>query len=431
MIYTETDVLQYVRENDVKFVKLQFSDIFGFQKNISINSSELDRAFSKGFSIDASYHYGLLGCEENLLLMPDASTLSILPWRPHQGGVARLLCEVKNPDGSDFIANSRAILNKAVSAAKKKGITFKIKTSCEFYLFKNDDEGNPTKISHDNAGFMDVAPLDRGENIRREICLALEQMDFSPESSCHEAGPGHNEIDFQYASPLSAADNFITFKSVVKNISDLNGLYATFMPKPFDDKPGSGLHIGIKLYKNGKNIFNVYQPKSDSIQENIIAGILNRIKEMTLFASTTVNSYKRFGKFNVPKYISWSTKNTAQLLKVSVAADKSAKIILRSPDCACNPYIVLALIIYACLEGIENKERLESFEGGCDENSLEMMPENIIEAAQIAGNSDFINKYINHEIIEAYFNAANEQQQKYDLAADKNEFETENYFLRL
>ena len=431
MIYTETDVLQYVRENDVKFVKLQFSDIFGFQKNISINSSELARAFSRGFSIDASYQYGLLGCEDNLLLMPDASTLSILPWRPHQGGVARLLCDVKNSDGSDFTANSRTILNKAVKAAKKKGITFKIKTSCEFYLFKNDDEGNPTKIPQDNAGYMDVAPIDRGENIRREISLALEQMDFSPESSSHEAGPGHNEIDFQYASPLSAADNFITFKSVVKNISDLNGLYATFMPKPFDDKPGSGLHIGIKLYKNGKNIFNVYQPEKDTLQENIIAGILNRVRDMTLFASPTVNSYKRFGKFNVPRYISWSTKNTAQLLRVPVASDGSAKLVLRSPDCACNPYIVLALIIYACLEGIENKERLKSFTDGSGEKALQTIPESIVQAAKTAQNSDFIKKYIDDEIVEIYSKTAKEQYDKYEGAADKGVFETENYFFRL
>ncbi|MCC8192646.1 MAG: glutamine synthetase family protein [Ruminococcus sp.] len=424
MIYTQTDVLQYVRENDVKFVKLQFSDIFGFQKNISINSSELYDAFSKGFSLDAFYQRGLLNCEKNLLLIPDASTLSILPWRPHQGGVARLLCDVRTLDGNDYIANSRTILNKAVKAAKQKGITFKIKTSCEFYLFKNDDDGNPTKIPQDNAGYMDAAPMDRGENIRREICLALEQMDFSPESSSHEAGPGHNEIDFQYASPLSAADNFITFKSAVKNISDINGLYATFMPKPFDDKPGSGLHIGIKLYKDKKNIFEVYQPEEDKLQENIIAGILNRISDMALFASPTVNSYKRFGKFNVSKDISWSNNNTAELLRVPVAADKSAKLILRSPDCACNPYIVLALIIYACLEGIENDERLSAA-------SSKQIPENVVKAAEVASDSDFIKKYMDDEITKAYSEIAKEQYFKYENAEDKAAFETENYFLTL
>lgn len=427
MIYTETDVLQYVRENDVKFVKLQFSDIFGFQKNLSINSSELARAFSRGFSIDASHQYGLLEWEDSLILMPDASTLSILPWRPHQGGVARLLCDVKNSDGSDFTANSRTILNKAVEAAKKKGITFKIKTSCEFYLFKNDDEGNPTKVPYDNGGYMDVAPLDRGENIRREICLALEQMDFSPESSSHEAGPGHNEIDFQYASPLSAADNFITFKSVVKNISDINGLYATFMPKPFDDKPGSGLHIGIKIYKNGKNVFGVYQPK-DRLQQNVIAGILNRVRDMALFSSPTVNSYKRFGKFNIPKSISWSAKNAAQLLRVPIASDGSAKIVLRSPDCACNPYIVLALIIYACIEGIENNEQLDGFD---DEKDLQTVPESVVQAAKTALSSDFIRKYVDDRIVDIYSKAANDQYDKYECAADKNAFETENYFLKL
>lgn len=438
MIYTETDVLQYVEENDVKFVKLQFSDVFGFQRNISLNSSELAKAFAEGFSIDASYQRGLLCPEDDILLMPDASTLSILPWRPHHGGVARLICDIKNADKSRFAACSRDILKKAVDYASKKGITFEFQTSCEFYLFKCDDEGNPTKIPHDNAGYMDAAPRDRGENIRREICLALEQMDFSPDSSRHEGGPGHNEIDFQFAPPLKAADNFITFKSVVKNISDRNGLYATFMPKPFDDKQGSGLHISIKAYKDRSNIFKSFAPEKNRLQANIIAGILNRIKDMTVFANPTVNSYKRFGAFKVPKYISWSTKNLAQLIRVPVSADGSAKIILRSPDCACNPYIVLALIIYACVEGIENDEELMGpvnvdVQKSSKQSLVEFdeFPENLTQAGKLAAESSFIGGYLDKRVIDAYVDIGAEQQEKYDEAEDKELFETENYFYKL
>lgn len=438
MLYTEKDVLQYVEENDVKFVKLQFSDVFGFQRNISLNSSELKKAFAEGFSIDVSYQRFLLSPKDDLLLVPDASTLSILPWRPHQGGVARLICDIRNVDNTPFAACSRDILKKAVDYAAKKGITFEFQTSCEFYLFKCDDEGNPTKIPHDHAGYMDVAPRDRGENIRREICLALEQMDFSPDSSRHERGPGHNEIDFQFSSPIKAADNFITFKSVVKNISDRNGLYATFMPKPFDDKQGSGLHISINVFKNRRNVFKSFAPEKDSLQASVIAGIINRIKDMTVFLNPTVNSYKRFGMFKVPEYISWSTKNLAQLLCVPVSADGSAKLILRTPDCACNPYIALALIIYACVEGIENGEELVEAvneDTGCLDkerlSKLSRLPKNIVESAELASSSEFLSRYIDKNVIDTYVDIAKEQQHRYDGATDKELFETENYFYKL
>lgn len=438
MTYTVTDVLQYVNENDVKFVKLQFADVFGFQRNISINASELSRAFAEGISIDGSYQDGLLRSEENLLLVPDASTLSILPWRPHQGGVARLICDVKKTDESPFEGDSREILKKAVKAAKDKGITFEFGTSCEFYLFKLDDEGNPTKTPHDNGGYMDVAPFDRAENIRRDICLTLEQMEFSPESSRHEGGPGHNEVDFQCAPPLSAADNFLTFKSVVKNISDQNGLYATFMPKPIADKQGNGLHIDVRVFKNRKDVFADFSPESNPNQAKIISGILNRIREITLFLNPTVNSYKRFGSFMAPEYVSWSTKNLAQLLRVPVAADGSARLLLRSSDCACNPYIAFALIIYACLDGLDGDAELippvnVNLETAPDKNSMELskLPESLSEAVSVTAKSEFVKEHIDKKVIDAYIKAAEEQAEKYKNAENPAEFETENYFCRL
>lgn len=437
MTYTVTDVLQYVEENDVKFVKLQFADVYGFQKNISINASELGRAFAEGFSVDVSNQAGMLRSVNNLLLVPDASTLSILPWRPHSGGVARLICDVKNPDESPFIGDSRELLKKAVSDAAKKGFTFEFGTACEFYLFKLDDNGNPTKIPQDNGGYMDVAPFDRGENIRRDICLTLEQMELSPESSRHEDGPGHNEVDFQSAKALNAADNFLTFKAVVKNISEQNGLYATFMPKPFDDRQGNGLHLDIRVFKNRKNVFESFNPARNSVQSAIIGGLLNRIKDITLFMNPTVNSYKRLGEFAAPKFISWSTKNLSQLLRAPIAADGSAHLILRSGDCAANPYITLALIIYACIDAVEAGEsapaptdvNLEQFPENAD--GIPKLPANLAEAAKLAKKSEFVAKYIDSRVLDAYLEAASEQTEKFEGAKNRAVFETENYFCRL
>ena len=255
--YTFQEVMQYVMENDVKFIRLAFCDIFGTQKNISIMPRELSRAFREGISIDASSIRGFANANRSdLLLFPEPSTLSVLPWRPSQGRVVRFFCDIKYPDGTPFECDARQVLRQAQSDMKKLGYSVKIGTECEFYLLKQDEEGLPTKTPHDNASYMDIAPLDKGENVRRQICLTLEEMNLRPEASHHETGPGQNEIDFAYDSAVTAADNLITFRGVVKTMASVNGLYASFLPKIYRDHPGNGLHINLSLFQNGENVFH-------------------------------------------------------------------------------------------------------------------------------------------------------------------------------
>lgn len=248
MSYTQKEVMQYCAEEDVKFIRLAFCDVFGVQKNISVMPSQLPKVFKHGIAVDASAIDGF-GREgrSDLFLYPDPSTLTVLPWRPEHGRVVRMFCKICNPDGSVFINDTRSILIKAVADAKEAGYTFNFGSELEFYLFKLDEKGNRTYIPHDEAGYMDIAPDDRGENVRREICLTLEQMEIIPEGSHHEEGPGQNEIDFEYSDPLTAADRAVTFKSVVKTIAARNGLYADFSPKPLADQPGSGFHVNISV----------------------------------------------------------------------------------------------------------------------------------------------------------------------------------------
>ena len=303
---TANEVLQFIEENDVKFIRLGFCDLFGIQKNLSIMPNQLLEAFEHGISFDASAIRGFREVKESdLLLFPDPSTLTVLPWRPGPGRVVRFFCDIKNPDGSPFAHDSRYLLKKVVQRCKSRGYVCKIGAECEFYLFKTDENGDPTDITLDGGGYLDISPLDKGENIRREICLNLEEMGINPESSHHEQGPGQNEIDFQYSDALACADNLLTFKSVVKAIAARNGYFASFMPKPLPQEAGSGLHVNISLEKNGLNIFKDFVDGRQGITDSFIAGILERTPEITLFLNPLCNSYERFGSFEAPKYVSW------------------------------------------------------------------------------------------------------------------------------
>ena len=255
MNQTSQDVLQFVAENDVKFIRLAFCDLSGFQKNIAIQSSELQRAFEEGISFDASAAGGFAGVEDSdLFLVPDPATLSVLPWRPAQGRVARMFCGIVRPDGAPYDADARALLKQAARRAAEMGYSVQVGAECEFYLFETDEYDRPTMIPHDRGGYCDIAPLDRGENIRREICLTLESLGMRPESSHHEQGPGQNEVDFRYTGALTAADHLLGFKAAVKSIAAQSGLYASFLPKPFLEYSGSGLHINLSLFQDGKNL---------------------------------------------------------------------------------------------------------------------------------------------------------------------------------
>lgn len=426
MTYAVKEVLQFIEENDVKFIRLAFCDLFGTQKNISIMPNELERAFKEGVSFDASAIKGFADVSKSdLLLFPDPSTLSVLPWRPQQGRVVRFFCDIRTPEKEKFVFNSRDILRSMIKKCVDKGYTPYIGTECEFYLFKTDEEGEPTMITHDKGGYFDIAPIDKGENIRREICLCLEEMGIRPESSHHEQGPGQNEIDFKYSDSLTAADNFITFKSVVKAIATRNGLFASFLPKPIADNSGNGLHINLSLLKNGTNIFEENKWEQENVK-SFIAGILSKAKEITAFLNPLVNSYERFGKFEAPKYISWSHQNRSQLIRIPAATGEKTRMELRSPDSSINPYIAFSLIIGAGLYGIENSIELPE---AINENlytasndilkNIETLPENLEEALNIAKNSEFIKEIIGEEVLKRYIELKEIELKENLNAADK------------
>ncbi|MCI9048430.1 MAG: glutamine synthetase [Hungatella sp.] len=402
MKYSKEEVIQYVREEDVKFIRLAFCDVFGKQKNISIMPQELSRAFEYGIAIDASAIAGF-GDENqsDLFLHPEADTLAPLPWRPEHGRVVRMFCNITYPNGKTFECDTRSILKNAIEKAKNSGYQFFFGAEQEFYLFKLDDNGNPTKEPYDNAAYMDIAPEDKGENIRREVCLTLEQMGIQPESSHHEEGPGQNEIDFRYSDPLTAADNTMTFQTVVKTTAQRNGLYADFSPKPLENKPGNGFHINISV----KSSYEADNTKY------LIAGILDKVADMTVFFNSTESSYRRFGSSKAPKYISWSRENRSQLVRIPAAIDEYRRVELRSPDPSANTYLVFALIIYAFLDGIENELELPAPADinlyKADPNILanfKQLPDNFKSACAAAANSNFIKKYIPDAILNIYCN---------------------------
>lgn len=398
MKYTPQEVIQFIQEEDVKFIRLAFCDCFGRPKNISIMPHELERAFKYGIAIDASAIAGF-GDEVNsdLFLHPDASTIALLPWRPEHGSVVRMFCSITHPDGTPFAHDTRGILKQAVADARAAGYAFSFGSELEFYLFRLDENGEVTDVPYDQATYMDVAPEDKCENVRREICLTLERMGIQPESSHHEEGPGQNEVDFRYSDPLSAADNAVTFLTVVKTIAARNGLYADFSPRPLEGRPGSGFHINMSV-----------QGGEDDLMHRVMGGILDKIADMTLFLNPTEPSYSRLGAHKAPKYISWSSNNRSQLIRVPAASGEYRRFELRSPDCTANPYLAFALLIWAGLSGIENNIALPE---ACNVNlhtadsknlTLATLPKSLADAAKCAGNSNFIAQHLPESLIDFF-----------------------------
>lgn len=399
MNYSKEEVMQYVAEEDVKFIRLAFCDVFGNQKNISIMPEELERAFAHGIAFDASAIKGF-GDEahSDLFLHPEPDTLTPLPWRPEHGRVVRMFCNITYPDGTPFECDTRTLLKNAIREAEAAGYTFYFGAEQEFYLFELDENNEKTDKPYDRAGYMDIAPVDRGENIRREICLTLEQMGIRPESSHHEEGPGQNEIDFRYSGALNAADNALTFQTVVRTVARRNGLYADFSPKPIEGKPGNGFHINLSVMSEKEADFS-----------GMIAGMLNRVAEITAFLNPTEDSYRRLGQQKAPGYISWSRENRSQLVRIPAAAGEYRRAELRSPDPTANPYLAFALLIYAGLEGIQAKVKLPDpadinlFKA--DAKTLakfRKLPDNLTTAKEKARNSAFVQAHIPASVLEIF-----------------------------
>ncbi|HHV64061.1 MAG TPA: glutamine synthetase [Peptococcaceae bacterium] len=433
---TANEVLQFIQEYDVKFIRLGFCDLFGIQKNIAIMPDQLQEAFEHGVSFDASAIRGFRDVKKSdLLLFPDPATLTVLPWRPGPGRVVRFFCDIKNPDGSPFAHDSRYLLKKVVERCESRGYVCKIGAECEFYLFKTDENGDPSDVTLDKGGYLDISPLDKGENIRREICLCLEEMGIGPESSHHEQGPGQNEIDFKYSDALACADNLLTFKSVVKAIAARNGLFASFMPKPLPREAGSGLHVNISLEQNGLNIFKDFVDGQQGITDSFIAGILERTPEITLFLNPLCNSYERFGSFEAPKYVSWSYQNRSQLVRIPAAIGERVRMELRSPDPSMNPYLAFALIIAAGLEGMEKQLALPPAVDAdlytADESitaNLPELPKSLEEAIALAENSDLVKVVVGEELLAKYVALKKEEAAAFAAAKDKTVFFRERYF---
>ena len=392
--------VKFVHEEDVKFIRLAFFDVFGVQKNISIMPGELLRAFTDGISFDASAVAGF-GDEvkSDLFLYPDPETLSILPWRPANGRVARMYCDIRYPDGTLFEKDSRLILKNAVKYAKDRGITVNFGSEVEFYLFRTDEKGDPTKQPFDYAGYMDIAPEDRGENVRREICFTLIEMGIQPEASHHEEGPGQNEIDFHYSDALTAADNTSTFKWVVKTAAMGNGLYADFSPKPIREQAGSGMHVNMSVCSDDGKDYT----------DEFMSGIMAHVREMTLFLNPCENSYERLGERKAPGYITWSPQNRSQLIRIPASGSGQKRIELRSPDPMANPYLAYALLIYAGMDGIEKKMpvpepmNINLYKADPETVSgLAKLPQNFGEAYDAARNSRFIREILPDAYLDAY-----------------------------
>ena len=418
MHYSKEDILAMVEENGVKFIRLQFTDILGTLKNVAITDRQLEKALNNHCMFDGSSINGFVRVEESdMYLRPDLDTFVIFPWRPQQGKVARLICDVYMPDGTPFEGDPRYILKKVINKAKDMGYTMNVGPECEFFLFEVDNDGNPTLKTNDKGSYFDLGPIDLGENARRDMTLALEDMGFEIETSHHEVAAGQNEIDFKYADALVTADNIATFKYVVKSIAQRHGLYATFMPKPLHGVNGSGMHINISLIKDGKNAFHNEEDELglSSVAYNFIAGVLKHIKEICPITNPLVNSYKRLvPDYEAPVYIAWSAKNRSPLIRVPSAREEGTRIELRSPDPSSNPYLVLACLLLAGLEGI--KYNLEPpkcidkniFDLNREERkreNIESLPESLHEAVAYMQKSDLVKEALGKNTFEYYIRA--------------------------
>lgn len=422
--YKKEDIFRMVEEEDVEFIRLQFTDMFGMLKNVAITAGQLEKALNNRCVFDGSAIEGFVREEEtDMYLHPDLDTFTIFPWRPQQGKVARLVCDVYGPDGTPFEGDPRYILKKVLKEAEEMGFYFNVGPECEFFLFHTDEEGRPTTKTHEMAGYFDVAPIDPAENVRRDIVLNLEEMGFEIESSHHEIAPAQHEVDFQYEKGLKAADNILTFKMAVKSIAKQHGLHATFMPKPKAGVNGSGMHINMSLEdKLGKNLFADTDDKLglSRLAYEFMAGILAHIKSMCLLTNPIVNSYKRLiPGYDAPVYIAWSrATNRGQIVRIPSSRGASTRLELRSPDSAMNPYLALAACLAAGLDGIKNHMELPEpvvqniyamDEETIKERGIDHLPETLGEAIDEFEEDVFLRNVLGDHIFYKYLEAKKEE----------------------
>lgn len=426
--YSTEDVIRIAEEQDVRFIRLQFTDIFGMMKNVAITIHELKKALDNQVLFDGSSIEGFVRIEESdMYLRPDPDTFAIFPWRPVEGKVARMICDVYNVDGTPFKADPRYILKRAVKNAEEMGYSMKVGTENEFFLFHTDDEGRPTLITHDNAGYFDLGPVDLGEDARREICMTLEGMDFEIETSHHEVAPGQHEIDFKYSDPLKTADNIGTFKMVVRIVAQRHGLHAAFMPKPIFGVAGSGMHIHQSLFQNGKNAF--YDDKDklglSNIAYNYIAGLIKHAKGMTAIMNPLINSYKRLmSGYEAPNLIAWSTRNSSPFIRIPSKRGEMTRIELRNPDPSCNPYLAFAAALSAGLDGIKSDlvpPKISMNEQ--DTDNTDTVPGSLNEALEELNNDGVIKSALGNELVDRFIEAKKIEWRDYNMRVTPWEIE--------
>ncbi|EOS76940.1 MAG: type I glutamate--ammonia ligase [Lachnospiraceae bacterium] len=424
--YSKKDIMELVKDEDVEFIRLQFTDMFGSLKNVAITASQLEKALNNECMFDGSSIEGFVRIEESdMYLHPDLSTMEIFPWRPQQGKVARLICDVYRPNGMPFEGDPRYILKRAIKEAEDLGYRFEVGPECEFFLFHTDENGMPTTLTHEKAGYFDLGPLDLGENARRDMVLTLEDMGFIVEASHHEVAPAQHEIDFQYDEALATADNIMTFKLAVKTIAKRHGLHATFMPKPKFGVNGSGMHINMSLSKDGKNIFN--DPEDElglsRTAYYFIGGIMKHMKGMTAITNPLVNSYKRLVPgYEAPVYIAWSSTNRSPLIRIPASRGAGTRIELRCPDPSANPYLALAVCLRAGLDGIVNQIEppasvdLNIFALSEEEKKklgIEAIPGTLIQAVNELEKDELIRDVLGRHVSTKYIEAKKKEWENY------------------
>ena len=441
MKYTKNEISKIVYDEDVKFIRLQFTDIFGAMKNVSITPSQLEKALDNKIRFDGSSIDGFVRIEESdMALYPDLDSFVIHPWGQERGKVARLICDVYRIDGNPFEGDPRHVLRKALDHAADLGYEFNVGPECEFYLLKNDANGNPTLDAYDKGGYFDLGPNDLGEEARKDIVLALEALGFVIEASHHECGPAQHEIDFMYAKAMQAADSIMTFKYAVKTVSEKHNLHATFMPKPISNQAGNGMHLNMSLFKDGKNIFiNEKDPNGLSKEAySFMAGIMRHIEGISIVTNPLVNSYKRLvPDFEAPVYIAWSAQNRSPLIRVPSSRGQSTRIELRSPDPSANPYLALALCLEAGLEGIQkgmvpppsiDKNIFEMSRRELTRSGVKKLPSNLFEAINKVEKDRFIADVLGSHIYERYVEAKKREWNEYSMRV--SDWEIDNYLYK-
>ena len=432
--YTREEILQMVEEEDVEFIRLQFTDMYGAIKNIAVTTRELPRALDNQCIVNGEQIAGMNG--ENgtdLYLRPVLGSFSILPWRPQQGKVARMICDLYCPDGKPYKNSPRYILENTATKAEAEGYTCFIDPECEFFLFHTDDDGKPTTVTHEKAGYLDISPLDLGENARRDMVLTLEDMGMEVESSHHEAAPAQHEIDFHYGEIRKIADCIMTFKMAVRTVAKRHGLHATFMPKPKSDVNGSGMHIQFSLLKNGRNIFeNLDNPEELSEDAYyFIGGLLAHSKEMALITNPLVNSYKRLVPgYDAPTELTCKENNQNSLVRIPVTRRDGIRVELRSPDASANPYLVLAVCLAAGLDGIKNKiYPTKSSNCATQDTETEHLPETLKDAIEFFEKSSWIREILGEEFCQEYRKEKKNEWLRY--VTQVTDWEVEEYLYRL